>query len=499
VEQGKQIKHVAIYLRKSRDDGETDDVLMKHRETLVNYAQERNWTYIVYEEVASGESILKRQEMRRLLNDVSDEQYDGVLVMDVDRLSRGRNADVGLIEEAFRETGTFIITIGRVYDWNDEADEMLLNFMLLGSRLEYRQIVKRLKRGKLAGAKKGMWVNGKPPFPYYYDRLTKSIKVDENKRYYYRMMVEKFLSGSTLAEITRWISANMPTPYGIKTDKNWSFMTIERVLANEVHLGYVVCGKSHCKDKNNRKYLPKEEWKRYKGTHKALKTQEEHAAILEKLAKNKLKHPKNKAGTLPFSGLLYCQQCGRRMSVCAFVENGVQKYKTRCENRYDKSICCGQRSTILSNEFYNAIYAKIVRLEPKYLLQLQQNSSDIEYLKSVLQIKRKEVSKHQQALERLYELYEENEITKAAFHERKAARENQLNAAENEIIDIEAQITQKSDLPTMETIQERIDYFRQKWRFDLGIKERNRLIETMVEKIMYNRVENSISLQIQYN
>lgn len=101
---------------------------------------------------------------------------------------------------------------------------------------------------------------------------------------------------------------------------------------------------------------------------------------------------------LPLSGLLYCQQCGRRMSMVAFVENGIQKYKTHCENRFEKSIKCGQRSTILGNEFYDAIYEKIIRLDPKYLLELQENSSDLEYYKSVLDIKHKEVRKHQQAL-----------------------------------------------------------------------------------------------------
>lgn len=40
------IKHVAIYLRKSRDEGEYDDVLSKHRDTLVPYAKVREWTYL---------------------------------------------------------------------------------------------------------------------------------------------------------------------------------------------------------------------------------------------------------------------------------------------------------------------------------------------------------------------------------------------------------------------------------------------------------------------
>ncbi len=33
--ESKTIKHVAVYLRKSRDDSEFEDVLSKHRDTLL--------------------------------------------------------------------------------------------------------------------------------------------------------------------------------------------------------------------------------------------------------------------------------------------------------------------------------------------------------------------------------------------------------------------------------------------------------------------------------
>lgn len=66
------IKHVAIYLRKSRDEGEYDDVLSKHRDTLVAIAESRNWTYKLYEEIGSGESIAKRKKMQQLLIQVDN-------------------------------------------------------------------------------------------------------------------------------------------------------------------------------------------------------------------------------------------------------------------------------------------------------------------------------------------------------------------------------------------------------------------------------------------
>lgn len=82
----KMIRHVAVYLRKSRDDGEFEDVLSKHRDTLLALVSNKNWTYKLYEEVASGEKIESRKEMQRLLGHVEEQLYDGVVVMDIDRL-----------------------------------------------------------------------------------------------------------------------------------------------------------------------------------------------------------------------------------------------------------------------------------------------------------------------------------------------------------------------------------------------------------------------------
>lgn len=154
--------------------------------------------------------------------------------------------------------------------------------------MEYKTIKRRMKQGKEAGAKKGMWTNGKPPFPYYYDKNTRAVLVDEAKRPIYRTIVEKYLNGNNLGQIAIWLTDNrIPTPYNIKPngiDKGWSNVTVQRLLLSEIHLGYITYGKTRTK-RGQVEFVPEEEQIKAIGVHEKLKSQEEHDAIKERLVK----------------------------------------------------------------------------------------------------------------------------------------------------------------------------------------------------------------------
>ena len=116
----------AAYIRKSRlEEGmDTQEVLSKHQKALVEYAAAHQIHLIeIYPEVVSGESLYARPQMLRLLQDVEEGRYDAVLCMDLDRLSRGRMKDQGIILDTFRESDTLIITPEKVYDLSDDIDE----------------------------------------------------------------------------------------------------------------------------------------------------------------------------------------------------------------------------------------------------------------------------------------------------------------------------------------------------------------------------------------
>lgn len=160
------------YLRKSRKDAEEEaqgagETLARHRKILSDLAQANNYNVVkVFEEVVSGDSIADRPEMQKLLKEVETGLYAGVLVVEVERLSRGDGIDQAIVSKTFQYTNTKIITPTKIYDPNNEMDAEYFEFGLFMSRREYNMIKRRLKRGKEMAAKEGKWSNGFAPFGY---------------------------------------------------------------------------------------------------------------------------------------------------------------------------------------------------------------------------------------------------------------------------------------------------------------------------------------------
>ena len=96
---------VAIYLRKSREDDELKGETLARHETMLTEYCARNNLHIAktYKEIVSGESIANRPEMQKLLDDVAAGQYDGVVCIEIERLSRGNQIDQCEILEVFKK------------------------------------------------------------------------------------------------------------------------------------------------------------------------------------------------------------------------------------------------------------------------------------------------------------------------------------------------------------------------------------------------------------
>ncbi|MBE5928475.1 MAG: hypothetical protein E7267_03760, partial [Lachnospiraceae bacterium] len=104
---------VLIYLRKSRSDDPTmsvDEVLLKH-ETILNEWCLRNMNDTIpesniFREVASGETLKDRPEIQKLLRLIESPAISAVLVVEVQRLSRGDLEDAGKLIKLFWHTNT---------------------------------------------------------------------------------------------------------------------------------------------------------------------------------------------------------------------------------------------------------------------------------------------------------------------------------------------------------------------------------------------------------
>ncbi|EET88087.1 Resolvase domain protein [Clostridium carboxidivorans P7] len=172
-----------LYLRKSRADMEAEsrgegETLSRHQETLLSLAQKLKLNITkIYKEIVSGETIAARPVMQHLLLEIGENFWDGVLVMEVERLARGDTMDQGIVAQTFKYSNTKIITPMKIYDPNNEYDEEYFEFGLFMSRREYKTINRRLQRGRIQSVKEGKFLGTKPPYGY-----TKK-KIKEGKGY----------------------------------------------------------------------------------------------------------------------------------------------------------------------------------------------------------------------------------------------------------------------------------------------------------------------------
>lgn len=325
-----------IYLRKSRADAEAEmrgegETLARHEKTLIELAQRMKLTISgIYREIVSGETIAARPEMQKLLADVSGKIWDGVLVMDIDRLARGNSIDQGIISQTFRYAGTKIITPLKIYDPNNEFDEEYFEFGLFMSRREYKTINRRLQRGRTASVKEGKYVGNKAPYGYERVKLNNdkgyTLSPVEQQAEVVRNIFEWYTVGKLQTDgtrkhmgtslIARELNSRNISSY---TNGIWTSSSIRDILINPVYIGKIrwnrrpeikkmIDGKITVQRPRADDYILCE------GLHNPIIGKETFELAAEIMNKNP-KRPIRSDKTIqsPLAGLVICQKCGRKM------------------------------------------------------------------------------------------------------------------------------------------------------------------------------------------
>jgi site-specific DNA recombinase len=298
------MENVCIYLRKSRADIEAEqrgelETLSKHRRTLLQFAKERNLTIVmIREELVSGESIEGRPEMKALLSEVKAGMYSGVLVMDIDRLGRGKLQDQGEILDAFKESGTKIITPRKTYDLNDEMDEEFSEFETFMARKELKIINRRLQRGRVRSVEDGNYIGTYAPYGYEikYDGKERLLVPHPDQAPVVKMIFELYLKGLGGHKIAHRLNE---LGYRSATDIEWGMASVMSCIKNPVYSGIL-----RWNTKDGRIFR--------NGKHEPLVSEETYAKVQE-ILQRKTHVPYNLRITNPLAGLIICQYCGSRM------------------------------------------------------------------------------------------------------------------------------------------------------------------------------------------
>ena len=490
------IRDVAIYLRKSRG---IDEDLDKHRLALIDLCKKLGCNYTEYAEIGTSDSIENRPIFSKLIKDINQELFDAICVMDLDRLGRGDNEDWGKIEKTIKKNEILIITPDKIYDWsNNDNDEFQIEVKNFFARLEYKTISKRLRRGKILGAKKGKWTNGKPPYPYIYNKDKQALEVDEEKLVVYKQILTWTLGGET----PEHIMAKLNT-MGIKSPggKYWSGTAVYRLMTDLTHLGKIVYGKQKGSGHKNRKTKPlihfdKVDWQIVDGDHHPLKTQAEHNQIMELYANRKIKATRAREGAFTLSGLVVCGKCGYAMQ---FTHNGKNKkeYIKKCQKSDPFGCRCGNQGInidLIIDKIIGDLLSYKEEIETK---MVNTKETETELLKVTISQNEKDLKKEENAIGILQEQRENGEISKEKFLERRNVRLQNIEKLQKEICELQERVTKREEITNGQRIKSIEDFFT-RWENATDSNEKNKLLRRIVERIEYSRDGDNVHIKVNF-
>ena len=340
------------YLRKSRADDPlltVEEILARHEAILDEWAEKNLGAKIPeenkYREVVSGETIADRPDMQRVLKEIESPRKKAILIVEVQRLSRGDLEDAGRLIKILRYTNTLVITPQKIYDLRDEYDRDAFERELKRGN-EYLEYIKKImSRGMLRSISEGNFVGSVPPYGYDKTWITEgkrkcpTLAINEEQANVVRMIFDMYTNQNLgMPTICNRLDDMGVTP---PKGKYWSNAALKDMLSNVHYLGKVKWNWRKTitivEDGEIKKTRPKSkigEYLMYEGKHEAIITEELFNATQEKLGKN-TRVRQNMGIRNPFAGLIYCQ-CGRAMSLRTY------KNKDGSEKAAPRLLCDGQ-------------------------------------------------------------------------------------------------------------------------------------------------------------
>ena len=465
--------NVAIYLRKSRDDHEEtrEETLARHERMLIECCKNRDYIIKdIYKEVVSGENIANRPEMQRLLDDVEKCKFDGVVVVEIERLSRGNQIDQAEILDIFKKSKTKIITLNKIYDLSsdNDFDEDFFEFGLFMSRREYKIINRRLLRGRKQAQKEGYFIGTTTPFGYTKERQDKGfVLIEDENADVVRLMFNKFAYDNWgLGDLRRYLTEN--NIKGLINQQRWENKGIKRILQNKVYLGYINCN------------TKKAEANSIKGKHKPIIDEKTFNMVQELLKQRECKTTKNKELVNPLATILKCGCCGRTMA--RFTKSDEKRTQV-----YRCPLYCGNISSncdLVENKLINELKEELNNFN--YFLEntgqeIKNKKEQIENEKSILL---KEISKKETMIDRCCEMLEEGIYSKEKYLKRVNTLESELNALKSNLeclndISFNDEERALRNIPILEKVLE--EYW------NLTGKQKNEILKSFIEKIEYTK------------
>ena len=301
---------LAIYCRVSSD---SEDQLHSFANQIRYYSAytrehpEYELVDIYADEGITGTSMERRDEMNRMLNDCKGGRIDRILTKSVSRFARNTE-ELLLSVRMLKEIGVSVYFEEQSIDTAKLSAEMILTMPGVVAQQESISISENMRWSYRKRMERGEFNCCKAAYGF---RMTDGLlEIFEPEAKVVRWMFRLALRGIGRQSIANLLTAkNIPTPSGGKT---WSYTTVDQILRNPRYMGDAILQERYTtqtlpfRRKKNNGEMPKYY---VENANPAIVTREVFEAV-QILLDQRRGSSYAQRNRYPFSGILYCPDCG---------------------------------------------------------------------------------------------------------------------------------------------------------------------------------------------
>ena len=402
-----KIYNAALYLRFSKDDGQTIDSssIETQQMMLERYCSDKGYRiFDVYKDDGYTGLNFDRPDFQRMLNDIDDKKVNMVVTKDLSRLGRDYIQTGYYSEIYFNQRDVRYIAINDGFD-SLKQDNDIAPFRNILNNMYSKDLSRKIKSALRQRLNNGLHCFPYAPYGYkkHPDNRNKLI-IDEETAGAVREIYRLALEGNGCTFIAKTLTARqvlVPAAYKARngaakfvrhlpTGKEihpyrWSANTVNHILRDGVYTGDTIGGRCEVADARTGKtrQVPKERHVVVLNTHEPIVSRDNFERVRQLVAarhKPAWRHEEN-----IFRGILFCGQCGHRMHLA--VHNIKSKNKTvvktvsyRCPNRANNPHECTQHNSIAYKDLKERVWESV----KKTINLLQSGGSTLDALKKRL-------------------------------------------------------------------------------------------------------------------
>ncbi len=474
------LKTAAAYIRVSTER-QTELSPESQIKEIQNFAKQNGYIlpkeYIFRDDGISGKKAEKRPQFQTMIAVAKQKPspFSTILIWKFSRFARNQEEAI-VYKSMLKKNGISVVSISEPMD--DSPYSTLIERIIEWMDEYYSiRLAGEVRRGLKSKLNKGEPTS---PAPYGYINKNKGYIIDKNKAEIVKRIFNDYVNGKAAFAIARELNEQ---GYLTHRGNKWSSATVSYILRNPTYIGKLVHNNDSTKNTRDSKDITVID-----GNHEAIicmdmweKAQE---LLLQSEIANKKYCRKDGKSYKPYllHGLLKCSSCGHAM-VRTHAYSTYESYQC-CDYNHGK---CADNHRVHVKEMDKAVLDTIESLfdSNNFILDVRYKQDNKAKINSETLI-----AKEEQKLKRVMEAYEDGVYTLEEYKDRRTKIESHLEQLRNT-----EKVPQANEAEIRRNfVNEKKKLLKQLRKSNVDISEKNEILHSFVDKIIYDKKNNSISI-----